>query len=283
MSATAGAPPLRPVAGPSALGGELRRFWQLTWLLAVTEFRLRFFGSALGYFWQLARPLLLFGVLYVVFTQVVKFGVEPIKHYPVYLLMALVVYQGFAEATSRSVQVVVTRENLVRKVHFPRLVIPLSVVLTSCFNLALNLVAVFAFVLISGIEPRLEWLWVPVLLVPLVALASGVAMLLSALFVRFRDVSPIYEVVLQVLFYGTPIFYSVETVPESVQTAYMCNPLAAIIEQLRHAVIDPQAPSAAEAIGGAAWLLIPVGIVVGLFALGFWVFNREAPRVAEEL
>ena len=282
MSATAEAP-LRPVAGPSALGGDLRRFWELTWLLAVTEFRLRFFGSVLGYLWQLARPLMLFGVLYVIFTQVVKFGVEPIAHYPVYLLMALVVFQGFAEATSRSVQMVVTRENLVRKVHFPRLVIPLSVVLTSCFNLALNLVAVFAFVLISGIEPRLEWLWLPVLLVPLVALAAGVAMLLSALYVRFRDVSPIYEVVLQVLFYGTPIFYSVETVPGSVQTAYMCNPLAAIIEQLRHAIVDPQAPTAAEAIGGAAWLLVPAGIVVVLFALGFWVFNREAPRVAEEL
>jgi len=282
MSATAEAP-LRPVAGPSALGGDLRRFWELTWLLAVTEFRLRFFGSVLGYLWQLARPLMLFGVLYVIFTQVVKFGVEPIAHYPVYLLMALVVFQGFAEATSRSVQMVVTRENLVRKVHFPRLVIPLSVVLTSCFNLALNLVAVFAFVLISGIEPRLEWLWLPVLLVPLVALAAGVAMLLSALYVRFRDVSPIYEVVLQVLFYGTPIFYSVETVPDSVQTAYMCNPLAAIIEQLRHAIVDPQAPTAAEAIGGAAWLLVPAGIVVVLFALGFWVFNREAPRVAEEL
>lgn len=281
--APAAAPELRPVPGPSALGGDVRRLVNLTVLLAVTEFRLRFFGSALGYFWQLARPLMIFGVLYVIFTEVVRFGVQPIEHYPVYLLSALVIFTAFADATSRSVTMVVERENLVRKVHFPRLVIPLSVVLTALFNLALNLVAVFAFVLISGIGPRPEWLLVPLLLLPLVIFGAGVAMLLSALFVRFRDVAPIYEVVLQVLFYGTPIFYSFETVPESVRTAYMSSPLASTVEQFRHWVIDPQAATAAEAIGGAAWLLVPAGIVVGVFALGLWVFQREAPRVAEEL
>ncbi|MEX2195738.1 MAG: ABC transporter permease [Thermoleophilaceae bacterium] len=281
--AHAAPPELRPVAGPSALGGDPRRLLNLTVLLAVTEFRLRFFGSALGYFWQLARPLMIFGVLYVIFTQVVKFGTEPIDHYPVYLLSALVIFTGFAEATSSAVKMVVERENLVRKVHFPRLVIPLSVVLTALFNLGLNLVAVFAFVLISGIEPRVEWLQVPLLLIPLVVFATGVAMLLSALFVRFRDVGPIYDVVLQVMFYGTPIFYSFETVPESVRTAYMSSPLASIVEQFRHAVIDPDAATAAQAIGGAGYLLIPAAVVVGVFMLGLWVFQREAPRVAEEL
>jgi ABC-2 type transport system permease protein len=280
----AASPALRTVSGPSALGGsDLRRFLNLTWILSVTEFRLRFFGSALGYFWQLARPLMLFGVLYAVFTQVVKFGATEINHYPIYLLMALVVFTGFAEATSNSVEAVVLRENLVRKIQFPRMVIPLSVVLTSVFNLLLNLIAVFAFVLISGIEPRLSWLEVPLLLIPLVALAAGVAMLVSALFVRFRDIGPIYEVVLQVLFYGTPIFYSFETIPESLQKVVMASPLAAIIEQLRHAVIDPDAASASSVLGGPEMLLIPGGIVVGVFLLGLWVFNREAPRVAEEL
>ena len=282
-AAQAPAPELRVVAGPSALGGDFRRLVNLTLLLAVTEFRLRFFGSALGYFWQLARPLMIFGVLYVIFTEVVKFGAAPIDHYPVYLLSALVIFTGFAEATSGAVKMVVERENLVRKVHFPRLVIPLSVVLTSLFNLGLNLIAVFGFVLISGIEPRVEWLQVPLLLVPLVVFATGVAMLLSALFVRFRDVGPIYDVVLQVLFYGTPIFYSFETVPESVRTAYMSSPIASIVEQFRHAVIDPDAATAAEAIGGAGYLLIPAAVVVGVFFLGLWVFQREAPRVAEEL
>ena len=282
-AAEAPVPELRVVAGPSALGGDFRRLVNLTLLLAVTEFRLRFFGSALGYFWQLARPLMIFGVLYVIFTEVVKFGAAPIDHYPVYLLSALVIFTGFAEATSSAVKMVVERENLVRKVHFPRLVIPLSVVLTALFNLGLNLVAVFAFVLISGIEPRVEWLQVPLLLVPLVVFATGVAMLLSALFVRFRDVGPIYDVVLQVLFYGTPIFYSFETVPESVRTAYMSSPIASIVEQFRHAVIDPDSATAAEAIGGAGYLLIPAAVVVGVFFLGLWVFQREAPRVAEEL
>lgn len=283
MTAAGEAAELRPVPGPSALGGDNRRLANLTWLLAVTEFRLRFFGSALGYFWQLARPLMIFGVLYVIFTKIVRFGVQPIDHYPVYLLTALVVYLGYSEATARAVNLLVERENLVRKVHFPRLAVPLSSVLTATFNLGLNLVAVFAFVLINGIDPRPEWLLVPLLLTPMLVFASGMAMLLSSLFVRFRDVGPIYEVVLQVLFYATPIFYSIETVPAGVRTLYLCNPLAATVQQLRHTVIDPSAATTAEAMGGAGYLAIPAAIVVIAFVLGFWVFRREAPRVAEEL
>src|SRR5918999_4401405 len=195
---------LRTVGGPSALGGDRRRFWHLTWTLAVTDFKLRFFGSALGYFWQLLRPLMLFGVLYVVFTQVVKFSGTEIEFYPAYLLMALVVFTFFAEATSSALPAVVARENLVRKVEFPRMVIPLSNVVTSLFNLGLNFIVVFVFVLASGADPRPTWALAPLLLVPVVALATGFAMLLSALYVRFRDVGPIWDVALQVIFYGSP-------------------------------------------------------------------------------
>jgi ABC-2 type transport system permease protein len=274
---------LRPIRGPSAFGGDLRRFADLTWMLATTEFKLRYFGSVLGYAWQLLRPLMLFGVLYAIFTQVVKFGAADIEHYPVYLLMALVVFLGFSEATSTSVRAVVEREALVRKVQFPRMVIPLSIVLTSVFNLCLNFVVVFVFALIAGVEVRLTWLLAPLLLVPLVVLATGVSMLLSALFVRFRDVGPVWEVLLQVGFYATPIFYAYEVIPENVRELPYFSPIAAIIEQLRHWVIDPDAATAAEAIGGGWLLLVPIGSVAGLFLLGLWVFDRMAPHVAEEL
>ncbi len=251
-------------------------------MLAATDFKLRFFGSALGYLWTLTRPLLLFGVLYFVFTEVVRFGAG-VDHYPVYLLSSIVLFSFFAEATARGVNSLVERENLLRKIRFPRLVIPLSVTLNSLFNLALNLVAVFVFVFASGITPRLSWLEVPVLVGILVLLATGVTMLLSALYVRYRDVQPIWEVASQILFYGSPVLYVIGKMPESVQELAMCNPIAVVLTQYRQAVIDSDAPTAAEAIGGWELLAIPFVIVVGVFALGAWVFKREAPRIAENL
>jgi ABC-2 type transport system permease protein len=273
----------RPIKGPSAFSGDPRRFATLTVHLAVLEWKLRFFGSALGYLWQLLRPLLLFGVLYVVFTEFVRFG-EGVTHYPQVLLMGIVLFTFFSDATSRALTAVLDNESMVRKIQFPRLVVPLSVVLTALFNLAGALVAVLVFLVAGGIQPRLGWLLFVPLLAMLVLLAAGAAMLLSALFPRFRDLKPIWEVALQVLFYGTPILYVIETVPNrNVQELIMLNPLAAILEQIRHSVIDPTAPTAAQAIGGAERLLIPAAILVGVVAIGLWTFAREAPRIAEEL
>lgn len=268
--------------GPSALGEDLRRFVSLTFTLAATDFKLRFFGSALGYVWTLMRPLMLFGVLYFVFTEVVRFGAD-VEHYPVYLLTSIVLFTFFSDTTSRGVISLVERENLLRKVRFPRLVIPLSVALHALFNLGLNLLVVFVFVFASGIEPRWSWLELPVLILLLIVLSIGVSMLLSALYVRYRDVEPIWEVLLQVLFYASPVIYVIATLPDSIEREAMANPLAAVFTQVRHALIDPSAPTAAEAIGGGARLLIPLAIVVAALGVGAWVFAREAPRIAEDL
>jgi ABC-2 type transport system permease protein len=267
---------------PSALGGDLRRFWSLTFTLAATDFKLRFFGSALGYLWTLMRPLLLFGVLYFVFTEVVRFGTD-IANYPVYLLAAIMLFTFFSETTSRGVNSLVERENLLRKVRFPRMVIPLSVTLNALFNLGLNLVVVFVFVFASGITPRWSWLELIPLVGLLVMLATGVTMLLSALYVRYRDMQPIWEVVLQMLFYASPVIYVTETLPDNIEREAMASPITAVLTQMRHALIDPTAPTAAQAIGGSVRLLIPLAVVVVVFVLGVWVFMREAPRIAENL
>ena len=274
----------RPIKGPSALGSDLRRVGHLSVTLAVMEFKLRFFGSALGYLWQLMRPLLLFTVLYIVFTKFVRLGSD-VKYYPALLLTAIVLFTFFSDATSRSVTAVADRENLVRKIEFPRLVVPLAVLLVAYFNLMLNLLAVLVFVLATGVDPRAEWLGFPLLLIPLGLFAGGLAMLLSALFVRFRDVEPIWEVVLQAAFYATPILYTLEKIPnpDLQKAVLLLNPLATIIVQTRHTLIDETAPTAWDAAGGVVYLLIPASIVLGVVVLGFWVFNREAPRIAEEL
>ncbi len=149
-SAAAEELPGTPIKGPSALGDDPRRFLRLTWTLAITQFKLKFYGSVLGYLWQLMRPLMLFGVLYVVFTEFVRLG-NDIEFYPVVLLTGIVLYTFVSEATGGAVASVVERETLVRKVQFPRMVIPCAVVLTATLNLMLNLVAVVVFAAISGV------------------------------------------------------------------------------------------------------------------------------------
>jgi ABC-2 type transport system permease protein len=271
----AGAPRIRS-------DGPATRFLRLTFSLAVTEFKIRYFGSVLGYLWSLMRPLMLFGVLYVVFTHVVRFG-GGITHYPLKLLLGIVIWTYFAEATGQAVQSLVAREALLRKIPFPPAVIPLSVGLTSAFNLGLNLCVVILFVLVSGIAPAWSWLELLPLLVLLLTVTASVSTLLAVLYVPFRDMSPIWEVISQLLFWGTPIIYVIETVPDSARELLMMNPLAAIIEQARHALIDPSAPSAAAASGGAARLLIPLAIVGLLLGASLALYRRMRPTLAERL
>ncbi len=286
--------PGRPAAshrvyGPSALGGGAHRFWSLTFMLARTEFKLRFFGSVFGYLWTLVRPLMFFGVLLFVFTVLFEPRGGQVPHYPEYLLESIILFTYFQETTSGSVPSLVARENLLRKVRFPRLVVPLSVALFSFFNLCMNLIVVFTFILFSGVTPMWSWLELPFLVALLVIISTGVGMLLSALYVRFRDIQPIWEVLAQILFYATPILYTVQTVANKslfgvpFSRILVLNPLGAILTQTRKALLDPNAPSAATAIGGYARLLIPLGIIFALFAIGLWYFKREAPLISEKL
>ncbi|MFI5003708.1 MAG: ABC transporter permease [Solirubrobacterales bacterium] len=284
------APASHGVHGPSALGGDLRRFWSLTFTLARTEFKLRFYGSVLGYVWTLMRPLLLFGVLWVFFTKVghVNDGTKPGEQfYGAQLLGSIVLFTFFAEATTGAVRSVVDRENLVRKIHFPRMVIPISVVLLALFNLGLNLIVVAIFAVSAGVQPMLSWLELPLIVGALIAFAAGMAMLLSALFVHFRDIQPIWEVVSQILFYASPVIISIQTVISKVSTTllhvYMLNPLAVIFQQFRHAMITHATPSAGQVLGSWSALFGALAIVVAIFVVGFAVFNRAAARIAENL
>jgi ABC-2 type transport system permease protein len=178
----------------------------------------------------------------------------------------------------------VDRESLLRKVGFPRAVVPLSVALVAAMNLLLNLVVLCVFVGVSGVSPRWTWLLLPIPFALLLVFSTGVAMLLSALYVRYRDVKPIWEVVLQALFYATPILYPVERLADkspALAKLALSNPIAALIQEARHLLTG--APSVSEAMGSTALLLAPAAILVGVTALGFYVFDRMAPHAAEEL
>ncbi len=289
MTVQASQPKLELVGGPSALGGGSRRFFDLLWLMSITEFKRVYFGTILGYLWSLIRPLLLFGVLLFVFTKVFRVGSQTVEHYAVMLLLGIVLFTFFQEATSNSVTSVVAQEGVVRKTQFPRLVIPLSTVLTAAFNLCLNLIVVFAFVLAFGVSPAWTWLLFPLAVALLFVLSSAVAMALSVLYVRFRDVAIIWTVLAQVLLYLTPILYPVNAFRElnhasTYEHLLMINPLAVIFTEVRVWVLhEPGAPTALDAAGGWLGLLPAFAIFVASCVYGVWIFRREAPRIAEAL
>jgi ABC-2 type transport system permease protein len=281
-----------PIHGPRALDDSWSRFWHLSYNIARSEFKLKFFGSALGYLWQVVRPLLLFGVLYVFFVEI--FHVDRAKgaashFYGAQLLGSIVLFTCFGEATSTAVRSVVDRENLVRKIQFPRLAIPISVVLLALFNLALNLIVVMIFAVVAGVRPMLSWLELPLIVLMLTVLTTGVSMLLSALYVRFRDISPIWEVLSQILFYSSPVIIPAETVREKLGEGsflyhlYTLNPLVAIFQQFRHAMINHATLSAGQIMGSWGALLEPMVLVAAIIVIGFWYFNHEAPHIAEDL
>jgi ABC-2 type transport system permease protein len=273
---------LQEVRGPSALGGGWRRFGELLYLLSVTEFKRTYFGTVLGYFWSLLRPLMLFAVLLVVFTKVFRLGSQ-VEHYPVLLLFNVVLFGFFSESTQAAVTSVVSQESVVRKTQFPRMVIPLSVVLTSLFNLGMNLIVVVIFIIAFGVSPMWTWLLFPLIVVVLTVYATAVSLLLSSLYVRFRDTLIIWSVMAAALFYATPVLYPIEFIHGTFRDLLLLNPLTPLFEQARRWVIDPNAPGAVSASGGWLHLLAPIAIFAAICALGAWYFNREAPRIAEEL
>jgi ABC-2 type transport system permease protein len=261
---------------------DLRRIWSLTWTLAVTEWRLKFYGSFLGYLWSLARPFALFGVIYLVFSQFAKLG-NNVHGYAVYILFSLVLFQFFTEIAGGSVPSLVNHENLLRKIRFPALVIPMSIALTALFNLGMTLVAVVLFAIASGVYPMWTWLELPVLVAVLLTFGSGLGMLMSVLYVRYRDVQPIWDVGSQALFYASPVLYVATMVPAQFQQAYLSNPIASVLTEMRRAIVDPQSRHVWAAIGASWRMVVPLAIVVVVVGLGSWVFRREAPRIAEHL
>ncbi|MBA3672442.1 MAG: ABC transporter permease [Gemmatimonadaceae bacterium] len=261
---------------------ELKRLLTLVWTLALSDWKLRFYGSALGLAWTLVRPFALFGVVYFVFTEIVGLD-KDVKNYGIYILYGLVLFTFFTEVTSNSVQALVARESLLRKMQFNPIVIPLSISVTALLNLGMTLIAVFIFSIGSGVYPMWSWFELPVIILLLTMFATGVGMLLSVLYVRYRDVAPIWEVMSQILFYASSVLYVATLVPAQYYRTFLCNPIAALFSQMRHAMVDPTAPSIVKAFGHAYYVMIPLSLIFATFILGFWFFQRESPRVAENL
>ena len=279
------APELREIRGPSAFGGDTRRFFDLLKLVTFSEFRAQYANTALGFLWTLIRPMIFFGVIFLILRGVLGFGAN-IEDYGLILVLNLVLFTYFQEATTRAVRSVASKEGIVRKMEFPRIVIPLSVSLSAVLSLLLNLAAVFPLMLIFGLDPQPEWLLFPLVLIALVLLTTAIAMILSVLFVRFEDTGQAWGLISRLLFYATPVLFPIETfdrVPHWIQTTIAASPLAPILEQARVWLIDSDAPNGVTEVGLLFGLVVPAVASIAICIFAFWIFTRDAPRVAEAL
>lgn len=253
--------------------------------LVITDFKLRYKGSALGYVWTLLRPLALFVILYIVFVNFLKVGAS-IPHFAVYLLMGVVLWNYFTEVTTNGLSSIVGKGDLMRKLAFPRYVVVVAGSFSALINLAINLVVVGIFMAVNGVVIGWSALWMIPLIIELFIFALSVAFLLSALYVKFRDINYIWEVILQAGFYATPILYPISLVVEKSALAakvMLLNPVAQVVQDVRATVITSDTTTLYTLFGHKTIYLVPLAIV-GLFLIASVIyFKKKSPGFAEEI
>ena len=251
--------------------------------LVRTDFKLRYQGSVLGYAWSLLRPLLLFVILYVVFVRFLKIGGDT-PHYPVYLLLGIVLWNFFHEMTFQSLGSIVGRGDLIRKIRIPRWIIVLSSSISALINLTLNLVVIVIFMFINHVDVTHTILWLPLILLEIYLFALGISLFLSASFVKFRDVSYIWEVVMQAGFYLTPILYPLSKITNiTFQKLILLNPMAQSIQDARYSVVTHQSMTIHGVFNGGYYTLIPFAIVFVVLIGGTMYFRKESKYFAENI
>lgn len=253
--------------------------------LVITDFKLRYKGSVLGYVWTLLRPLALFIILYVVFVNFLRVGAD-IPHFAVYLLVGIVLWNYFIEVTTNGLSAIVGKGDLMRKLAFPRYVVVVAGSFSALINLAINLVVVGVFMILNGVVIEWSALWVLPLIIELFIFALSIAFLLSALYVKFRDINYIWEVVLQAGFYATPILYPISIVVTKSMLAakiMLLNPVAQVIQDVRATLITPDTTTLYTLFQHRSAYLIPLTIVALLLVVSVVYFRKKSPGFAEEI
>ncbi|MBO7718008.1 ABC transporter permease [Candidatus Saccharibacteria bacterium] len=253
--------------------------------LTKTDFKLRYQGSVLGYLWALLRPLMMFAILYIVFAKLLRFG-NDIPHYPVYLLAGTTIWSFFTECTSQGIQAMVVRGDLIRKISFPKYIVVVSATLTAVINMIINLIVVIIFALINGVEPSWTWLLVPFSLIELYALSLGISFLLGAINVKYRDITSIWDVCIQALFYAVPIIYPVSMVASSSVLAariILLNPIAQTIQDIRHNLITHETITTWNFIDNHFLQFLPILIIIIILISASFYFRKKSKTFAEDV
>ena len=251
-------------------------------VIAAVEFKLKYAGSILGYVWSIAKPLAYFGVLWIVFGRVFKTGIE---NFPVYLLTGIVLYLFVVDATGLTLTAMANRGSLLRRLAFPPVIIPLSVSVTALITFGINALVVIAFALASGIYPALDWLLIVPLLAELYVFILGIGLLLTTLFVRFRDIVQLWELGAQLLLFASPIMYPVGFLPPWAQKIVFMNPFVQVVQDIRYVMLGSLdvGATAGSVLAGAGGRLLPITVAIAMLAFGLAVFQRDAPRFAERV
>jgi lipopolysaccharide transport system permease protein len=241
--------------------------------IAVSDFKVRYQNSVLGYVWTLIKPLLLFAVLYVVFSLFMRF---PVENYQLYLLLGVIIWNFFAEATVIALRSFETKQSLITKIYFPRIIVVIASTITSFMTFLLNMIVFFVFLALSNIGFQLSFFFFLVYIFELYFIILAVSLVLSAFYVKFRDLSHIWEVLLQIGFWLTPIIYPVSLIPEAYHRYIYLNPLARVIEYSRVVFIDGYIPAFNLNI-------ILFLMTISMFILSILVFKKLEPQIAENI
>lgn len=254
-------------------GFSMRQNLHLLWVIAKTDFKLRYNGSLLGYFWAFLKPLLLFLVMYVVFSVLMRWD---IPNYQLYLLLGIIMWNFFAEGTSAGIYSLLSKGDLIKKIYFPRILVVIACSLTAFMTLLLNMLVFFVFYFFSGMEFHMYLLLLPVALIFLYLLVLGVSLFLSVLQVRYRDVIQIWEVLMQAGFFLTPIIYPLALIPEKYYFYLYLNPMAGIIQFARMAILDREILDFSVLVYGFVFVCLS-------FILGLLLFKRLSRNIAEKI
>lgn len=252
-----------------------------------TDFKIRYQNSVLGYAWAALRPIFMFIILYVVFVYFLRVG-RGIPNWPVAMLLGIVMWNFFTEVTNQSLKAVVSKSKLIRKINFPKYLIILSASVSSLINMGINLAVVMVFILISGVEIGWSILITPIYFVEIYFFAIGVAFILSTLYVKYRDISYFWEIIVQALFYLSAILYPITLLTErgglyeQVASVIMLSPITSSIQGARNTLINSDLPTTSMVLGNWAYGLIPVCIIAFTVLIGGWYFRKNSPMFAEE-
>lgn len=249
--------------------------------LVRADFKVRYQGSVLGYAWSLLRPLFLFSVLYVIFVYIIPLGNE-VEHFPVYLLTGIIFWNFFSESTIQGLIAVVARGDLIRKINLPKYLLVFSSALSALINLFFGLVVLIVFAIANGVMPSLQWLLIIPLIAELFILTVGISFLLSSLYVKYRDISYIWEVFLQIGFYASAIIFPLSSVAVHLRHWFFLNPLAQIIQDARYVLATESSVTIWSTVSGF-WIALPFIIIAILIVVGGLVFKRRSKTFAEDI
>lgn len=253
--------------------------------LVVTDFKLRYQGSVLGVLWSVLKPLFLFAILYIVFDKFLKLG-RDIEHFPVYLLLGVVLWSFFTEATTQGLNSIVSRGDLIRKINFPKYIIVISGTISALINVSISLAVVVIFMIINGVNIELSAILAIPLLLELYIFTLAIAFFLASINVKLRDVGYLWEIFLQAAFYATPILYPLQMVMKQSEFAaklLLLNPVAQVVQDMRYVLVTHQTVRLWELVGASWVLLIPFGIIVGVAILAVIYFRKNQTKFAEQL